>query len=433
MSNGMLQIKEQSDLNWGKLLDVLVNITLFVLLAGSQSVDNALGGAAGVLLLLSLASFSFIRENYRPLNGAEKAWIAALLATFVSFFLSYWLRDAELRNIRSFDIPSRYLCVIPVLVLLVRSKLHEGVLWWGVIVAATSGAIFAAYQRYGLDVQMARGAANHHIVFGDIGVALAFMSLASASYFRTVDFLKKYRLQYYFPMLGFLAGLMCSLLSGARGGWVALPLLYALFLIWYWLRMGLLQKLLSIFSPIALLVVLQFVPGNNIQSRIDKAVSDVSGYISSHQHRNSVGARLEMFKGASLIFLESPLLGAGTDSYVEEFDKLEEAKLVKPLPKNFTHPHNEYLYDLSTRGGVGFVVLLFFIFLPIKYLWGNRKIEEVRPFVLSGLFLAVSYMQFGLSEAIFDRMYSLMFYLFVMAFIYALISQRLAEMEGVEG
>jgi len=127
----MLQIKEQSDLNWGKLLDVLVNITLFVLLAGSQSVDNALGGAAGVLLLLSLASFSFIRENYRPLNGAEKAWIAALLATFVSFFLSYWLRDAELRNIRSFDIPSRYLCVIPVLVLLVRSKLHEGVLWWG--------------------------------------------------------------------------------------------------------------------------------------------------------------------------------------------------------------------------------------------------------------------------------------------------------------
>ena len=94
------------------------------------------------------------------------------------------------------------------------------------------------------------------------------------------------------------------------------------------------------------------VPQFGVQSRIQSAVSDVQTYFAGDSH-TSVGARFEMWRGASQLFMQKPLFGWGEAGYEPAMRALVEQGRVDKVVEGFTHPHNELLDAAAKRGLLG--------------------------------------------------------------------------------
>ncbi|MBF0226705.1 MAG: O-antigen ligase family protein [Desulfobacterales bacterium] len=89
--------------------------------------------------------------------------------------------------------------------------------------------------------------------------------------------------------------------------------------------------------------------------------------------------RFYMWHGAVLIFIENPLIGAGTGGY-----PIAMKKIGKPEWPTLRHPHNDFLYMASSFGIIG-VYLYFWIFgEALKNLW-MYKDYLLGNFIFSGI------------------------------------------------
>lgn len=86
----------------------------------------------------------------------------------------------------------------------------------------------------------------------------------------------------------------------------------------------------------------------------------------------SVGLRLHMWRGAVQIFSENPILGVGTGGYQVAMKKYETPAL-NPEFREFTQPHNSFLYMAANFGIVGVVSLCWVFFVVIRTGWRHRK------------------------------------------------------------
>ena len=157
-------------------------------------------------------------------------------------------------------------------------------------------------------------------------------------------------------VIGGLCGIVGSLLSTARGGWVALPILLIVIL---WIYRHSLSKrfFLTFFGIIAVASIgISQMPNNRIMERIDVARKDIQLYLDNKDGNTSLGARFEMWKSALEMVKEKPLFGWGIQGATE-----------------FTHAHNQYLDDLSKRGIVGLLALLAVLFIPLRSFMKNLK------------------------------------------------------------
>ncbi|WP_036822656.1 O-antigen ligase family protein, partial [Photobacterium sanctipauli] len=169
-------------------------------------------------------------------------------------------------------------------------------------------------------------------------------------------------------------GLTGSLLSGSRGGWVFAPIVIAFVIYQY---RYLLSKKVCTCGFIALFITLYF--GYPLaEARATRAVTQISNYITNDANSTSVGARFEMWKSAWYSFTESPVLGPG---YIErealKQRQVEEQK-VDPIVLKYGRAHNQYFEELSTKGLVGFSVLMSIFAFPLQVFWRRRHSQNIQ-------------------------------------------------------
>ena len=112
-------------------------------------------------------------------------------------------------------------------------------------------------------------------------------------------------------MIGGLCGIVGSLLSTARGGWVALPFLLVVILYIY--RHSLSKRFFLTFFGIIVVasIGISQMPNNRIMERINVAQKDIQLYLDKNNGNTSLGARFEMWKSALEMAKEKPLFGWG--------------------------------------------------------------------------------------------------------------------------
>lgn len=436
--------------------DVCLAILLFSLFCSTLVIPDGFGGFAALLLLFcsigllvrrlqgkpnqvksnpkfnigepssvaSQADSSPAVQPLTPLNKWEKYWLFALALFFASNVLSILVKPYDQWEWTNLDVPLRFLLVIPVFLYLRKAPGHPAAFWVGIVLGAVAAGSYALYQKIAQHSIFATGAANHHIVFGDVALTLGFLSLLSKDYFQ------RYRWGWVLPLLGFLGGLIGSVLSGARGGWIAVPLLAVLFLWYYRDRLSLVPVLLGTVLTVGACISAYHAPATNIKARIMTAIHETQAYLRGENFGGSLPQRYEMFKSAWLMFMEKPILGVGTDAYPVEVKRLWQEGKVQRIGHALVHPHNDYLSALAMRGAVGFFSLMLLFALPIFYLWPLLSKAGVKLYAMAGITVNVAYMQFALSEAILDRMLSLMFYLFVMAVIFSFVRVSIDASQG---
>jgi O-antigen ligase len=228
------------------------------------------------------------------------------------------------------------------------------------IIAAAVAGFQGIWQYFMIGIR-SQGNLSHSILFAET-LALASGSAIFMIFFRkdAILNLEIYRLFLLPVILLTLGGI---LFSGSRGVWIAFGVAMMVPLFMYEHRKALIFFLVSI---IALSITFYF----SINLR-DKATSIITS-IYTEDAKGSAGTRLELWKGALLIFKESPILGVGTGNFESSITRLVHEKKLKETP-TLVHAHNIFLQALATRGIIGFATLATLFVALIK--WGINEIR----------------------------------------------------------
>ncbi|EPC3543381.1 O-antigen ligase family protein [Aeromonas hydrophila] len=210
-------------------------------------------------------------------------------------------------------------------------------------------------------------------------------------------------------MTALAAALVALYFSQSRGVWLALGIIISYVIIYK-----------ATFKPwkysvVALLFIIGiggiYHTNTLVQSRMASAVSDINN-MESGTYNSSWGLRVVAWESAWLGFLDSPLIGVGTDGFTVVKEQQIAQGLVSPLVMDpaLAHAHSQYMQNLVLRGAVGILALVIFLFYPMKLIiertgWGS-------PYTMIPLSFAVN----ALSDVPFEHQNTL--YLYVLSLVF---------------
>lgn len=305
--------------------------------------------------------------------------------------------DGRTRNLEK---PLRMLIAASAMLTVLVCRPSRKALWWGLIAGAFAGAAFIAYQRWGLGMDRPGGLINA-ITFGDLMLCMGLLCLAG-----TLDFAGRAAI---WPGLGALAGLLGSVATGTRGGWVAIVFSLLLLVRYGHVLRGRLRKGLALLG-LALLVSTYFIPQTGARDRLDQGINDVRQYVDGEKSYTNVGVRFELWRTALHVIGRNPVLGASEPDVKRQLEQMVASGQSRPFVLEFEHFHNDILQQLVYGGIIGMLAWLSTLAVPFLFFLRQMRHPAVAAPALAGMLLTLSYFSFGLTEVIFWSVRAAMFY-----------------------
>ncbi|WP_324251646.1 O-antigen ligase family protein [Paraburkholderia saeva] len=343
--------------------------------------------------------------------------LASPLAAVLVSSLAHW------RIVPStLDSPSRFLAAVSLMLVLCRSSTRS-LIW------ADLSFALGAFASLGIMLLVPRDWGHgrlgspflNPIHFGDIALALGVLSVLSLNWWKK-DSLPVRILK----IVGLFAGLATSLLSGARGGWIAVPIVVALSL---YVRSHGKSRMWKVLTPLAVAGILAsvYVFSPTARGRIDVISSDLKQYSLGNKD-TSVGVRLQLYEAALTLIREHPVVGLGGDGFRDAMNSLAEAGALTPLAAQFGkgETHNQLLAYLANYGVVGGLALLAIYVVPGMFFWrcANALTGPAGRAGLMGLTFVVAFSIFGFTVETFDLKATVAFYSTVVAILAAISSHN---------
>ncbi len=268
--------------------------------------------------------------------------------------------------------------------------------WMGLAVGAMGAACFAGYQA--LAIGGRAGGYLHPIMFGNIALLLGVLCMVRALI--TLEMTWVNALMWF----GFLCGVMASVWSQTRGGWVAIVLIFFWILSyatsqWTWLR-----KLATVTALIGSMGVVGVQLGLTqvVQSRVSVAITETIAFIENNQQDSPVGSRLAMWRFAMQHIGDAPWFGVGMQGWISLRDQgVANGDLSETYISSVHHVHNEYLDAVLKHGLIGFCLLLLLYLVPMFQFFRphlNALNVEVKSLAMAGMVIPMMYMDFGLTQ-----------------------------------
>lgn len=382
------------------------------------------GGSICFFLLLGLSAVFLIQNKKRPDLSVKKTypWFLAGLVAW-SLMIAIQMIILGSWSGRTIEVILRFLSGILIFAFLAEipsSSLKK--IEWGIVLAAISSLAYAL-----LTTSMYRSSRAYNffmcpIMFGNISLLLGFWSLVSLYWDNNPHLFKKT-----IKLFTFFGGIYASVLSGSRGGWIAIPLLVILLVSFLKSNYYVSKKYKTILFIGC--IILGIISINPIYTRLSYVSSELKLY-TTESVDSSTGQRLEMWKGAFLIFKENPVFGAGKGNFQESIKKLTSQNIVSTLVEQYKHAHNEILFMMAEFGSIGLFTLLLFYFGCSIHFYRNRRDNDltIKTASYMGLMLSGGYIIFGFTEVIFDRVKEIGFFVTMVSLFLALISSRKREL-----
>lgn len=387
-----------------------------VFLMGALALIVPSGYSIGPLLLLLVSiSLLFLQSPY-SLTSKDR-WIILTLVVYGVVVGGLSIIDL---GAKGFDRPLRFLLAFPVLLLILRFPPRQTWLWSGLSLGAIGAGSWGLWQRFGNGIERV-GGYLHPIQFGNLSMLMGVLCLAGLGW---AVLQRRRAIWVVLLLLGALLGMLGSLMSGSRGGWVGLPVIGYVLYRGFGRQLPLALKV-SVAGLVVTLATLVFVlPQTGVQQRVNSAISDISLYVSGEESNTSLGLRFEMWRGASQLIIQRPLLGWGESGYEAEMINLGQQQTISPVAAQFGHAHNEFIDALAKRGVVGLAALVMLYMVPLK-MFASGVVHEnlqIRALALAGTLLPVAFIDFGLSQTFLAHNSGAMFYAFWLAVIWGCYS-----------
>ena len=396
-----------------RILTYYTSMAVFLLGAIALIVPSGYSLGA-VMLVLGAVVIPWLKPRL-DLSRADTAIISVLCGYSLVGIVWGWWGGEGLRDV---DKPLRFLLAVPALMLVMAYPPRRAFLWSGLAMGAIGAGSWAAWLKLVEDVPRAAGH-THPIQFGNLSMLLGVLCLAGLAW----SVMQRRRgLWVLLLSVGAMCGVVGSLLSGSRGGWVGVPFILLVLYRGYWSQLTSRFKL----SALAMILVGAFlvysVPQTGVQDRIYQAFDDVARYASGESRTSSVGARFEMWRGATRLFLEKPLVGWGESGYTDGMVRLAEGGVIDPMVASWGHAHNEFLDALAKRGVIGLLALLALYLVPMRLFAKNMAHTnlEDRSLAVAGVLLSVAYIDFGLSQVFMAHNNGVMMFAFLLIILWGM-------------
>lgn len=386
------------------------------------------GGMNGVLFLLTILSLYLLisRKAYKSkLDRADTYFSIAMASGLVAILLSQIYHHDLIA--RYFDSDVRFLLAIPVMLAL----RHVGTRTLAVMeYAFPLGAIAAFAAVMATNPRVTADASTsfmNHIHLGDLALLLGFLSLFSVNWIRTDHPMVKL-----FKILGLIAGLTVSVLSSARGGWIAIPVFVFVF-INFRTNGRLANKVLLAMLLIGVLSALGYLLLEPIRQRVWMIYSDLSQF-SGGNADTSIGIRLQLWKAAFHLIAQNPVFGTGADGFRGAMDGMSASGVITPVAAGYGkgEVHNEILAHTVRFGIFGLASILAVYFVPFAiFLRAARsKIQQQNVAAMMGMCVTLGFFVFGLTVETFDLKMTAGFYSLTVAVLLAIATHDKSTYTG---
>lgn len=378
------------------------SIAVFLFGAIALVVHSGYSGGAALLLM---GGFYCVLTRKLPQLSREDLLILGVLAAYgLVQILDLLLHQSDSRYM---DKPLRFILAVVPFFLLRQYPPRLSWLWSGLAVGGILTAGWGGYQKLFLHAERAMGF-THVIQFGNIAMLTGLFCLAGLGWASEQP---RRRLWMALMVAGAIGGVLGSLLSGSRGGWVGLPLVL---LVLYRAYSEFLSRRMKLAIPALAVVAMAgvyAVPQLGVQERVQAAFDDIRLYREGDAD-TSLGARFEMWRGASQLAASKPLLGWGETNYESAMQHLVEQGRAHEIVTAFGHPHNEMLNAAAKRGVVGLAALLALYLVPLRLFARGLRAPTLtrRSLATAGSLLPVAYIDFGLSQTFFAHNSGVMIY-----------------------
>jgi O-antigen ligase len=381
-----------------------LNIAVFISLCYVLISVGAINPTAEISLIIGtlLAIFlMFINSKVVFSSLSKEHYILfSLLVVYVGIgILTYFTHEVTDRTLSKIGTSFHFILIIFSIIALSPLKALKNIFWMSIILGAIINFSAALYQSQYLGIR-AHGGINA-ILFGDISLLLGFMSVISYSYFR------KFRFGVILPLIGLISGIGASVLSVSRGGWSAIPFLLIIILAYpyYQKKINMRQMVILLISSFTFIFITLYLGWEFIGPRIGLAIQQFTAYFApgNTNIHTSVGARLEIWKGAIILINDYPVLGAGMGGWQDIFAiQTSEGRMLDT--SYYGNIHNQILQEGVNKGLIGiFSYLALNIYLAYYFMSNIVNRSNNHEFHAIGLLLVIGYFIFGLTNVVFSH------------------------------
>ena len=283
------------------------------------------------------------------------------------------------------------LAALPIFLAVRQFKPDIRWLLWGAAVGAITAGGIALYDTVILSKSRAGGLMNP-IKFGNMALFMACVALV------VVLFPLKNRSlpSLFFFLLAAFFGLLASLLSESRGGWLALPVLVFFYALWAlpvlgWRRIGFGLGITTSLAAVALF--------SNLLGMTDRIMQAWLEWDNYHSiNTTSIGHRINMWLLSVDMIRELPFLGHGDAAFGYRTEQLHALGGIS-FAGDFNHPHNDLLNSWVRHGIFGVISLLVALIAPMIWFWRSSRIDSRNVCVpLIGFLLCLCLLVFGQTQ-----------------------------------
>lgn len=403
----------RAEWSYARRVEIFVALLLVVYPSLMFAVKGGMNGAFIMLLLLALGVLV-----YRPREMQIVVWdremtfyMLAMASMPIAIFLSQSYHHHYSGH--PYDAASRYLLAVPIFMLLRRVRfIVVAMVQYGFPLATMVGCLMIKQ----IDDGRSGIATLDLIHFGDFELVLGVLSVLSINWTGRDKLLVRV-----LKIIGFLAGIYASIVSGSRGGWIALPI-FLMILIYF--RFGKISIKALLAAPLMLIAAgsIAYTASHEIHHRVDEVFSDLT----SLHHGNpdtSTGIRLQLFKAAAEIFVQNPIFGVGPDGFAREMGPMLKAGKITPTAADLGkgEVHNELLSRAAGMGVFGLIAMLSIYLVPCRVFYQAMRsnTDHVRQAGMLGLIFVSGFMMFGLTAETLNLTMATAFYSLTVAVLLA--------------
>ena len=365
-----------------------------------------------VLSILFLCYLLYKRVGFLEVVRQNKA---IFFVTTFYFLVSLFFIFFHGEKIKLIDNPLRAFLFLSVIIFIVYSSLKFDILLYSIPLGSFISGVVALYQYYILSLESAFYN-QMKIQSGDMAMSLGLFSFSIAFYFLDV---KKSKLALFSVGCG-IFGVLASILSFARGGWIGVPILLLILIFLY--RHLLSKKLLLGGITFLCIISVVLTVNNKFVNRLSEAQYELKLYLSGDDKVSSIGERLDMWKIGSKAFLEHPISGWGLKELDYYKKNLADKDIVTKASISFSHLHNQFIDELAKKGILGGIAILSIFIVPLHLFYrkvvdqGNKRIKFIS---ILGIIHVLSTIIYCMSQAFLAHNSGNIFYFFVLFLFYS--------------
>ena len=376
------------------------------------------GGMNASIFLITLLCIALLFKRPGTISifdSASQSLGIAMTSLLLSILISQIYHQEFVAE--TYDSPSRFLLAVPIFMALRNADIRSLVgLQFGFPLATItafilimSGGSYNGSSRAGLYF-------INEIHFGDLTLILGLLSALSINWVS-----KDSIYTILFKIIGLFAGLVDSMLSGSRGGWIAIPFIILIWLV-YRNRKPFFIKLIIAVIGTALISLFSYLFIQSIHARINDVYSDIASF-SQGNIDTSIGIRLQLWKAALHLFVDNPVFGVGAEGFSRAMDVLSQAGYITPTAAQLGkgEVHNQILAEAVRFGIFGLISILAVYFVPFFIFMHTAKTgnPQQQAAAVMGMCFTFGFFTFGLTAEIFDLKMTAAFYSLTVAILLA--------------